>query len=101
MKQVFLSLLCICTLAIQAQKTDKKLQQEVETIIKGFNGEVGVYVKDLHSNKIVAINADSIFPTASMVKIPILIGVTNKINKGEFCGVQLVSLIFFVLTQKT
>ncbi len=30
-----------------------------------------------------SINADTIFPTASMVKIPILIGVMDKINKGE------------------
>jgi beta-lactamase class A len=32
---------------------------------------------------VVAINADTIFPTASMVKVPILIGVMDKISKGE------------------
>ena len=29
----------------------------------------------LNNNKTIAINADSIFPTASMIKIPILIGI--------------------------
>jgi beta-lactamase class A len=42
-----------------------------------------VYVKNLKNNKTVAINADTIFPTASMVKIPILIGTMDRINKGE------------------
>src|SRR4030081_2030989 len=66
-----------------AQKTDKKLQQKIENLSKGFNGDFGIYVKDLRSDKIAAINADSIFPTASMVKVPILIGIMNKIEKGE------------------
>ena len=66
-----------------AQKIDKKLQREIEQTIQGFNGSIGVYIKNLESNKIVSINADTIFPTASMVKIPILIGLMDKINKGE------------------
>lgn len=66
-----------------AQKTDKKLQQKIETLIKGFNGTVGVYVKDLKSGKEVTYNADTIFPTASIVKVPILLGIMDKISKGE------------------
>ena len=64
-------------------KKDKKLQRRIESLVKGFNGDIGVFVKDIRKNKIVAINADSVFPTASMVKIPILIGVMDKIEKGE------------------
>src|SRR5688572_28996721 len=70
-------------LLMTAQKIDKKLQKQVETLIKGFNGDIGVYVKNLRTNKIISINADTIFPTASMVKIPILVGVMAKIHKGE------------------
>lgn len=66
-----------------AQKTDKKLKAEIEETIKGFNGDIGIYVKSLKTGKIVAINADTVFPTASMVKIPILLGVIDKMNKGE------------------
>ena len=75
-------LLFVCSVAL-AQKTDKKLQKEIEAMISGFHGDIGVYVKDLKKNRIVAINADTIFPTASMVKIPILIGIMDKMNKGE------------------
>lgn len=66
-----------------SQRTDKKLQQRIESIVKNFNGDYGVYIKDLKKNKIVAINADTVFPAASMVKVPILIGVMDKINRGE------------------
>jgi len=83
-KQGFLVILFAFAIAkLPAQKTDKKLQQQVESLIKGFNGDIGVYVKNLKNGKIVSINADTIFPTASIVKIPILIGVMDKLNTGE------------------
>lgn len=71
-----------------AQKTDKKLQSKVEELVKGFNGTLGIYVKNLNNGKIVAINADTIFPTASVVKVLIMIGVMDKINRGELSYTQ-------------
>ena len=71
------------SVAAHAQKIDKKLQKEIETLLQGYNGSIGVYVKNLKNGKTVAINADTVFPTASIVKIPILIGVMDKIAKGE------------------
>ncbi|MGN6400068.1 MAG: serine hydrolase [Flavisolibacter sp.] len=83
-KQVTAFFVCLFIFnGLSAQKIDKKLQHQIETLIRGFNGDIGVYVKNLKNDKIVAINADTIFPTASMVKIPILTGIMNKINKGE------------------
>jgi beta-lactamase class A len=66
-----------------AQKVDKKLQKEVEDAIKGFNGNIGVYIMNIKNDKTVMVNADTTFPTASMVKIPILIGIMDKISEGE------------------
>jgi beta-lactamase class A len=84
MKKILLAVfVSFCFIHLQAQKTDTKLQKEIEQGIKAFNGSVGIYIKNLKTNKIVSINADTIFPTASMVKIPILIGIIDKINKGE------------------
>jgi beta-lactamase class A len=77
---VFLS--CFFVIAF-AQKTDNKLQRKIKKELAGFHGDVGVYVKNLRNNKTVSINADTIFPTASMVKIPILVGLMDKINRGE------------------
>lgn len=74
---ILVSSLC-CNLF--AQKTDKKLEQRISALLQGFKGEVGVYVHDLKKNRTVAINADTLFSTASMVKIPILIGVMKQIE---------------------
>lgn len=66
-----------------AQKEDGVLKKKIEEIISGFQGDVGVYVHHLKTGKRVTIHADTIFPTASMIKIPITIGMFNKIEKGE------------------
>lgn len=76
----------VCFLSVQyssAQKTDQKLKAKVEELIRGFNGDIGVYIKNLKTGKIVAVNADTVFPTASIVKIPVLLGIMEKMNKGE------------------
>ncbi|MFN5422992.1 MAG: serine hydrolase [bacterium] len=84
MKKLFISLYALLyCLTIQAQKQDIKLQTKVEDLVKDFNGQIGVYIKNLKNGKIVAVNADTIFPTASIVKVPILIGIMNKIEKKE------------------
>ena len=82
MPRTLLLLLLGLTLSLKAQ-TDKKLTAQIQTLLKPFKGEVGVYVRNLKTNKIVEINADTLFPTASMIKIPITIGLFDKIEKGE------------------
>ena len=84
MKQLlYLSLLILSFHLAEAQKTDKKLGRKIESAIKGFHGEIGIFIKDLKTGKTVTWNADTVFPTASMVKVPILIGVMDKISKKE------------------
>jgi beta-lactamase class A len=83
MKKLLAFIFVVALVPAQAQKVNKKLQHALETLTTGFKGDVGIYVKDLHTGKFASINADSIFPTASMVKVPILIGIMDKLNKGE------------------
>ena len=79
----FCFLLLFFVTTLHAQKTDKKLQSHIQSLLQGFHGDAGVYVHDLEKNRTVAINADSIFPTASMIKIPILIGIMHKLQDSE------------------
>lgn len=83
-----------CTLALglalaaaplqgQAKETlDRGLQRELEQAVAGFHGRIGVYVRQLRTNRVAAINADSVFPTASMIKVPILIATFDAIERG-------------------
>jgi beta-lactamase class A len=66
-----------------AQQTDKKLETRLREAVSGFNGDIGIYVKNLKTGKIAVFNADTIFPTASIVKVPILLGIMQKLERGE------------------
>lgn len=72
-----------CNLIVAQEKQDKRLTQEILRVVQGFKGDIGVYVKHLSNNRTVCIQADSIFPTASMIKVPIMIGTFDKILKKE------------------
>jgi beta-lactamase class A len=82
---VFILLLTSCTSSqsIVKQQPDSRLQQKLEEIFKGFKGDAGVYVRNLTTGQTAAIQPDTLFPTASMVKVPILCAVFDKIDKGE------------------
>jgi beta-lactamase class A len=82
MQRIIFFLFLLFSLPVFSQKTDSKLQKEIEELLKDFHGEVGVYVHDLKHDKIVAVNADTIFPTASIVKMSILLGIMQKIESG-------------------
>jgi beta-lactamase class A len=81
---IFAFVLCLLAVSATAQtKTDKKLTGKLRELVKGFNGQVGIYVCNLRTGKSAEINADTIFPTASMIKVPIMCGIFEKVEKGE------------------
>ena len=69
--------------AFPGSKPDKTLTKKLYELTKDFKGEFGIYVRHLKTGKTVEINADTLFPTASMVKVPIMTGIMDKIEKGE------------------
>jgi beta-lactamase class A len=83
MKKNVITILLTLPLFVVAQKTDKQLRAKLQEAVSGFNGNIGIYVKNLRTGKTVSINADTIFPTASIVKVPILLGIMDKIQRGE------------------
>ena len=75
---------CAISIAhLSFSQPDKKLLSKLIALIQPFHGNVALYVKNLHTGKTVEINSDSVYSTASMVKIPILVGIMDKINRGE------------------
>lgn len=82
MKHRLLFSLLLISLACQSQNADKKLTAQIQRVITGFNGDIGIYIKNLRTGKTVTISADSVFSTASIVKVPILVGIMDRIDKG-------------------
>jgi len=70
--------------AFAQYKTDKKLEGMLKPLVDSFHGVAGIYVLNLKTGKETAINADTVFPTASIVKVPILVGIFDKIRQGAF-----------------
>ena len=64
--------------------TDKRLEGRLHALTDTFHGIAGVYVLNLRTRREATINADTIFPTASIVKIPILVGIFARIDSGVF-----------------
>jgi beta-lactamase class A len=83
MKNFYGSLFLFIFFTASAQKTDKELQKQIENLVTGFHGTVGIYVHDLKKDRIASFQADTLFPTASIVKIPIMIGIMNRIQNKE------------------
>ncbi|WP_077920215.1 serine hydrolase [Spirosoma sp. 209] len=75
---------CLLGLITYAQPARQStLEKRLQTALTGFRGDVGVYVRNLRTGQTVAINADTLFPTASTIKIPIQCGLFDKIHQGE------------------
>jgi beta-lactamase class A len=70
--------------AAQREHPDHGLQRELEALTQGFHGEVGVYVRQLRTGATAVIAPDDTFPTASMIKVPIMFGVFDAMTRGVF-----------------
>jgi beta-lactamase class A len=64
-------------------RPDPDLQRQLEALAKEVRGVVGIYVRNLRTGQTAAVRADEAFPTASMIKVPILIGTFDAVEKGK------------------
>ncbi|TNE71622.1 serine hydrolase [bacterium] len=64
-------------------KTDFVLQKKLEMMVSEFEGVAGIYVYHKDKGVVAGINQDSLYPSASMIKIPILLRIFDRIEQGE------------------
>lgn len=60
-----------------------KLQRQIEQAVEAFPGVAGAAVGDLLSERGCAVHADETFPTASTIKLPILVQLLLRGGAGE------------------
>ena len=70
--------LLLGSLAAEAP-ADRGLQRR----IAAFGGEMGLYAKNLDSGEVIAVNADTRFPTASLIKVAVMAEVFRQIDAGS------------------
>src|SRR5229473_8232395 len=59
----------------------------------GFGGRLGVAAENVLDGEKVFYNADSLFPTASVIKLPVLVELFYKFHDGELSPEKSVMLI--------
>ncbi|HEX5817726.1 MAG TPA: serine hydrolase, partial [Gemmatimonadales bacterium] len=78
--------LLVATAPLHAQaprvRRDAALEKELAVLAAEVRGTVGIYVRHLSSGRTAELNADSVFPTASMVKVPILVTLFDRLDRG-------------------
>ncbi len=76
----------VCTVALLSTASfirPDDLRQILEKSTRDFHGVAGVYVCSPGKHIAAGINEDSIFPTASMIKVPILCTLWDEISAGK------------------
>ena len=64
-------------------KPDRGFQGKLERAVRGFREGVGLYARQLQSGRPASIRSEEIFPTASLIKVPILLAVFDAIDRGR------------------
>lgn len=58
-------------------------QKEIYQLLSGLDGTVGLYIHVLDSGEVFQINPDTVFPSASVIKIPMLALLLRDVQEGR------------------
>lgn len=61
----------------------KELERKIHFQIKHFPGKAGIFIYDLARGWVIAHNAEELFPSASLVKVPIMAAIYEAQAKGR------------------
>jgi beta-lactamase class A len=75
-----------------AMNPDPPAADPIAETVRAFRGVMGVAAKDLVTGKEIAIGADLPFPTASTIKVAVMVEVFHQIEEGRLKRDQLVTL---------
>ena len=90
-KYIFLFLISIFTSNYTTAFNNNPFKK-IEILLNNFNGEVGFYFLHLDRGIDFGINENKIFPSASLIKIPIMVQIFNRVENDNL---NLDSLLFY------
>src|SRR5436305_7547575 len=93
-------LLCALFLALSAASqtaTPSKpldlLKHSLERTSQSVSADWGIYIKSLDTGEEIAINADSVMDTMSVIKIPLLVDAYRQVDAGKINPVDRITMI--------
>ena len=60
------------------------LAEQIREICEGFDGRIGLAAINLQTNETVGYLADEIFPTASVIKLAVLLALMQQVEDGQY-----------------
>ncbi|HVG45635.1 MAG TPA: serine hydrolase [Longimicrobium sp.] len=70
-----------------------RLRRTLEELVRGYPGVAGVSVIDLRSGARVSVRGDETFPTASLIKVAVLVALLDEVSKGTIRMDERISLL--------
>ncbi len=93
------SLVVVCSLvaalmmgAASAKAPVVNLEERIGTLVRSFPGEMGVAVRDLETGKEISVNGDRRFPTASLIKLAVMVETYHQMAEGKLAREKVVVL---------
>lgn len=83
---------CLVSVAAAQRSTEPGLEARVGKLVATFPGEMGVAVRDLDSGREISVHADQRFPTASLIKLAVLVEAYHQMAEGRLHKDQVVTL---------
>jgi beta-lactamase class A len=81
--RIVLLLVAAAAAAAAPQQETPPLAVRIEKIVREFPGTLGVAYKDLDTGKSFEVNGDTRFPTASLIKVAVMVEVYHRIAEGK------------------
>ncbi len=89
--RIFLVFTCLAlALPLAAQQPSQpqppiaRLQSNLERITRSVNAKWGIYIKCMETGEEIALNADDVMDTMSVIKIPLMVEVFRQAEAGKF-----------------
>jgi len=76
-------LLMSCTAEPRSAIDFETLEENLQQRIADFNGDAGVFVHHLPTGREISIQGDTLFPTASMIKVPLAVRIAELVEDGS------------------
>lgn len=75
----------VAALTLPARAADmKQLEAQIERVRGGFHGRMAVYMKNLSTGDEIALDADRVHETFSIIKVPIMVEALHQVESGAF-----------------
>ncbi len=68
--------------SVAAQRDTAALRRTLEGIIRPYEGTVGVSIQDLSTGQTLSIRGEEKFPSASLIKVSVLVALLDEVRRG-------------------